>query len=241
MLRCLWRPNLYIVVPRFIGSVLRCCQPLLIRWAIAFVSQDLPALENRNEAFRLILFTFCIYTGMAVCNAMDKRLLSRLNTLMEMAVIGVIHNRCLTIKDGIFDDSAAVTLMSNDASSMVWAAGLMHDVWSNCVELTIGMYLLAGELGWVCIAPVAVVLVTSQASKAITGNLADRHRASRVATQMRISTTKSILDSMKNIKMMGLVDKMEAKIQATRAHEVKQYISVFRLQLAFIVCCKRAS
>jgi hypothetical protein len=160
---------------------------------------------------------------------------------MEMAMIGLIHNRCLTIKDGIFDESAAVTLMSNDVPSMAWAAELIHDVWSNCLELTIGMYLLADELGWVCIAPVVVVLITSQGSKAITGNLADRHRASRIATQMRISTTKSILDSMKNIKMMGLVDKMEAKIQAARDYEVKQYISVFKLQLAFIMSCKWAS
>ncbi|KAK0616876.1 ABC transporter [Immersiella caudata] len=232
--RCLWRPNLYIVVPRFIGSILRCSQPLLIRWAISFVSKDLPALENRNEAFRLILFTFFIYTGMTVCNAMGKRLQSRLDTLIEMATIGLIHNRCLTIKDGIFDESAAVTLMSNDVPSMASAAELVHDVWTNCLELTIGMYLLADELGWACIAPVVVVLITSQGSKAITGNLADRHRASRVATQVRISTTKSILDSMKNIKMMGLVDKMEAKIQAARDYEVTQYISVFRLQLAFI-------
>ena len=65
-LKCLWRPNIYIFVPRFIFIVLRCCQPLLISRAITFVSKDLPPFENRNEAFRLILLTFVIYTGMAV-------------------------------------------------------------------------------------------------------------------------------------------------------------------------------
>ncbi|KAK4449692.1 hypothetical protein QBC34DRAFT_350884 [Podospora aff. communis PSN243] len=236
LLRCFWRQNIYVVLPRTIGSLLRCCQPLLIRWAISFVSQDLPPLENRNEAFRLILFTFFIYTGMAVCNSVGKRLMTRLDTLMEMAIVGIIHNRSLTIKDGIFDEAAAVTLMSNDVGSLTWAAELLHDLWSNCLELGIGMYLLADELGWVCIAPVVIVLITSQASKAVTGSLSDRHRASRVATQTRISTTKSILDSMKNIKMMGLIDKMEAKIQAARDFEVTKYISVFKLQLAFIAC-----
>lgn len=138
--------------------MLRCCQPLLIRWAITFVGQDLPAFENRNEAFRLILFTFVLYTGMAVANAMYERLLNRLRCLMDMAVVGIIHNRCLTIKDGVFDEAAAVTLMSDDASEVVWASSLIHEVWSNCVELCIGMYLLADELGWVCISPLIVVL-----------------------------------------------------------------------------------
>jgi len=263
ILRCLWRPNLYIVVPRFIGVLLRCCQPVLIRWAITFVSEDLPAVENRNEAFRLILFTFVIYTGMAVCNAMYERLLNRLQCLVEMAIVGIIHNRCLTIKDGIFDEAAAVTLMSNDTSEVVYAAHLTHEVWASCVELCIGMYMLADELGWVCISPLVVVLgkpspspvhgvwssaysisprvVTTQGVKIITGNLADRFRAFGVATQMRISTTKSILDSMKNIKMMGLVGRMEANIQAARDREIKQYVSAYRLRLAFIVGCKWAN
>jgi ATP-binding cassette, subfamily C (CFTR/MRP), member 1 len=65
-LMCLWRQNLYIFVPRIIFIILRCLQPLLISRAIAFVSKDLPPFENRNEAFRLILLTFVIYTGMAV-------------------------------------------------------------------------------------------------------------------------------------------------------------------------------
>lgn len=54
-----------------------------------------------------------------------------------------------------------------------------------------------------------------------------------MATQTRISITKAILDSMKNIKMMGLVDKMGAKIQAARDHEINMIISFFWLMLAF--------
>ncbi len=54
-----------------------------------------------------------------------------------------------------------------------------------------------------------------------------------MATQTRISITKAIIDSIKNIKMIGLVDKMEAKIQAARDHEIKMYISFNWLVLAF--------
>lgn len=54
-----------------------------------------------------------------------------------------------------------------------------------------------------------------------------------MATQMRISTTKAVLDSMKNIKMMGLVNKMESKIQAARDYEIEKYIGFNWLVVAF--------
>ena len=54
-----------------------------------------------------------------------------------------------------------------------------------------------------------------------------------MATQTRISVTKAILDSMKNIKMMGLVDKMQTKIQATRDHEIAMMTGFNWLIVAF--------
>lgn len=54
-----------------------------------------------------------------------------------------------------------------------------------------------------------------------------------MATQARISITKAVLDSMKNIKMMGLINKMEAKLQAARDHEIHKYIRLNRLYVAF--------
>ena len=64
--KCLWRQNVAIIIPRALFTVFRYCQPVLISRTIAYVGSDLPPLENRNEAFRLILATFVIYAGMAV-------------------------------------------------------------------------------------------------------------------------------------------------------------------------------
>lgn len=89
---------------------------------------------------------------------MYERLIARLNCLTRMALVGIIHNRCLTIKDGALDDSAAVTLMSNDAGDAASCGDLLHELWSQGLELCIGMYMLARELGWVCIFPLLVVL-----------------------------------------------------------------------------------
>jgi hypothetical protein len=81
--------------------------------------------------------------------------------MARMALVGIIHNRCLAIKDGVFDESAAVSLMSNDADGAAYSEGLFHEVWSQVLELCIGMYMLAGELGWVCIFPLLIVLCKS--------------------------------------------------------------------------------
>ena len=54
-----------------------------------------------------------------------------------------------------------------------------------------------------------------------------------MATQNRISITKAILDSITSIKMMGVIDKMNAKIQASRDQEIKMYINLNWLFVAF--------
>ncbi|KAM3502929.1 hypothetical protein MY10362_004526 [Beauveria mimosiformis] len=233
LLESSWRPNIYVFIPRLFFTALRCCQPILIRRAIIFFSQDLSPFENRNEAFCLILFTLIIYTGMPVCNGAYVRSLARVNLVERMALVGVIYNDCLAVKGGIFDESAAVALMSNDAESAAGCWDLFHDLWSQFLEVCIGMYLLEKELGWVCIFPVVVVFCTSWIVKFITANLADRQVAFSRATQSRISTTKAVLHSMKNIKMMGLVERMKARIQGTRAHEIEKYAAFYRLLLAF--------
>ncbi len=58
------------------------------------------------------------------------------------------------------------------------------------------------------------------------------------ATQTRISATKAVLDSMKNIKMMGLVEKTESRIQSTRESELKEFTRFYKLMVTFFCSCK---
>ncbi|KAK6206478.1 hypothetical protein LQW54_007771 [Pestalotiopsis sp. IQ-011] len=149
---------------------------------------------------------------MAICNGMYERQVARLNCQIRMGLVGVIYNRCLTVEAGVLDDSAAVTLMSSDTEDAANSGALFHQLWSEVLELCI-----------------------SKAVTFITENLVDLQIAFSEATQMRISTTKAVLDAMKNIKIMGLGKMMEAKIQATRVHEMKQFVAFYRLLVAFFV------
>lgn len=87
--------------------------------------------------------------------------LHRLNVLSHMTIIGLIYNRCLTIQDEAFDGTAAITLMSNDAEQIIFTADLLHEIWSQTLELCIGLYLLATQLGWACVVPLIIVLCKS--------------------------------------------------------------------------------
>lgn len=53
-----------------------------------------------------------------------------------------------------------------------------------------------------------------------------------MATQMRIQVTKDHLDTIKNIKLMGLVDTTEAEILEAGKKEMKQYVLFSQLQIA---------
>jgi ATP-binding cassette subfamily C (CFTR/MRP) protein 1 len=86
--------------------------------------------------------------------------LHRLNVMSRIAIVGLVHNRCLNIQDGVFDDAAAVTLISDDVEQTMFSSDLFHELWSQSLELCIGMYLLSKELGWVCIVPILVVART---------------------------------------------------------------------------------
>lgn len=75
-----------------------------------------------------------------------------------MALAGIIHNRSLTIKDGVFEDSAATTIVGTDTETVEIIGDLIHDMWTEFAEFCVGMYLLSRELGWTCICPLLVVL-----------------------------------------------------------------------------------
>lgn len=73
-----------------------------------------------------------------------------------MALAGIIHNRSLTIKDGVFEDSAAMTIVGSDTESAESVGETVHNLWADLVEFCVGMYLLYRELGWVFICPLLV-------------------------------------------------------------------------------------
>lgn len=56
------------------------------------------------------------------------------------------------------DDSAAVTLMATDIDRISSSLENLHEVWALSIEVIIGTYLLERQVGWVCVAPLILVV-----------------------------------------------------------------------------------
>ena len=74
------------------------------------------------------------------------------------AMVGLIHSRSLLLQDGVHDDSAAITLMSTDVGIICENITRFHEIWAQVIEVTVGLGLLARQLGWVSVVPLLLVI-----------------------------------------------------------------------------------
>ena len=73
------------------------------------------------------------------------------------ASIALIYNRTLYLAVGTYDEASAVTLMSTDVDSITQCLGSLTDCWAGFIEVVIGTFLLARQVGWICIVPLLVI------------------------------------------------------------------------------------
>lgn len=141
-----------------INGIVRFMQPFLISRAIDFVSRPQSKAEDPNTGYGLILAAVSIYSSIAVTNALYQQRHNRLAVMMRGGLVGLIHNKALTIQDGVFDDSAAVTLMSSDVEMTDGLFDYVTMFWSSVFEVIIGFYLLSRRLGWATVVPALLIL-----------------------------------------------------------------------------------
>ncbi|KAK6826667.1 hypothetical protein RU639_004770 [Aspergillus parasiticus] len=111
--RCFWMEFLAVVWPRLCLTGFSFAQSFLIMAAVQHVERPMTA-ETRNRDYGLIGATFLVYLGIAVSNVHYRQSFSRVSTLFRGAMISLIHDRTLTLQDGLYTESAALTLMSTD-------------------------------------------------------------------------------------------------------------------------------
>lgn len=78
-----------------------------------------------------------------------------------MSLVGILYSHCLRSENDPATSSAVVSLASNDTETAANLGNVVHDTWSQVLELAVGTYLLADELGWVCVVPPLVAVCES--------------------------------------------------------------------------------
>jgi hypothetical protein len=98
--------------------------------------------------------------------------------MLRGALIGIIFNKTLLLRDGVFDESAAVTLMSTDVDRIALSMQSLNEVWGRLVEVSIGVWLLSVQLGAVSVVPIIVVLGKPLLHQSMGENLSTYHTPS---------------------------------------------------------------
>ena len=69
----------------------------------------------------------------------------------------MIYNQALRAESESFNESSSISLMSTDVDRVSSSIEDFHEIYARSIEVTIGIGLLARQLGWVCIMPLIVV------------------------------------------------------------------------------------
>ena len=142
--------------------------------------------------------------------------------MVRGSLVALIYSQSLTLDFGSEDLSAPVTLMSTDVDRICQSLVLVHDLWARPLELILGTCLLARQIGWVCIMPLAVVMLTALADSRVTQIIGKRVKVWTEAVQHRVSLTGDVLSSMKSVKFAGLSRPLSSLLQEERVNELKK-------------------
>jgi len=77
--------------------------------------------------------------------------------MTRSALVGLIHDHTMKLASVSYDNGAATTLMSTDADSLEGIAEMVHEIWAQIVEVLIGIWLLAGQVGWIWPLPLFLI------------------------------------------------------------------------------------
>jgi ATP-binding cassette, subfamily C (CFTR/MRP), member 1 len=71
--------------------------------------------------------------------------------------VSLIYAKTLELQAEVYDESTALTLMSTDIDRLATSLEAACEIWARAIEMSIGLWLLERQLGWVCVAPIFIV------------------------------------------------------------------------------------
>jgi ATP-binding cassette subfamily C (CFTR/MRP) protein 1 len=119
-------------------------------------------------------------------------------------------------------ESSAVALMGNDVETLAeLIKSLLVEFWANALTVGIATWLLANQLGAVCIAPILVGILALLMTGALGGPMYKRQTLYQEATQDRINFTTEVLSSIKAVKMLGYTERFSTLIDQKREEDIR--------------------
>ncbi|KAF5660407.1 major facilitator family transporter-associated [Fusarium heterosporum] len=210
------------IVPPRIGMIaLSISQPFLISNALRFL--NMPESESTmNLGYGLIGAFAFVFVGSAILTAWYEHLTFRVGAMVRGGLITMIYSKMMKLPTDELNESSAVTLMGNDVETLIEKLHfLLVESWANTLTVGIAMYMLAAQLGAVCVAPIITAIISLSLTGTIGKMMVVRQIQYQKATQDRINLTSEVLSSMKPVKMLGLSERFKSIVSQKRDDKIK--------------------
>lgn len=204
-------------IPRALLIGLTFVQPFLIRRTIEYVGNrnDQPS----NIGWSLVGAYAVVYTGLALLTASSNYLINRFVVKIRGGLVSLIYKKTVDLSITALEDEAVLTLMSTDVERVTKSFINLHAAWAALVQVAIGLYLLYTNLGGGFIAP-AVCFLCALLAMTVCTRMFPRFQTIWVqGIQSRVSSTSSMLGSMRSIKLLGISVVVGDLIQQLRFQE----------------------
>ncbi|KAF0639068.1 hypothetical protein FPSE5266_00902 [Fusarium pseudograminearum] len=228
------------IIPPRIGMIaLSISQPFLVSNALRFLT--MPASDSTTNLGCGLIGAFAfVFVGSAILTAWYEHLTFRAGAMVRGGLITLIYSKMMKLPIDDLAESSAVTLMGNDVETLIEKLHfLLVESWANTLTVAIAMYMLAAQLGAVCVAPIVTGIICLFLTGSIGKMMVSRQIKYQKATQDRINLTNEVLSSMKPVKMLGLSERFKSLISQKRDDEIStaKHYRLINVYLNMITNC----
>ncbi|KAJ5450830.1 ABC transporter integral membrane type 1 [Penicillium cf. griseofulvum] len=203
--RAYYAPFISAVIPRLFLSGFTFCQPFLINATVSWVGNSDAAMDSGKALIGAYALT---YSGMAVFTALYGYHTFRFTIRLRGGLISLIHTQTVRARAVDLGEITAITLMGTDVERIASGFRSIHEMWASLIDIAVAIFLLERQLGVACLVPAVIVIAAPRSGPGLK-KVEDRLRMTSLA-----------LEKIKEVKMLGLSEKISSIIRGLRQAEV---------------------
>ncbi|CAI7588489.1 unnamed protein product [Penicillium discolor] len=215
--RAYYAPFISAVIPRLFLSGFTFCQPFLINATVSWVGNSDAAMDSGKALIGAYALT---YSGMAVFTALYGYHTFRFTIRLRGGLISLIHTQTVRARAVDLGEITAITLMGTDVERIASGFRSIHEMWASLIDIAVAIFLLERQLGVACLVPAVIVIVFVAATMKLAAASSTSQRSWVEKVEDRLRMTSLALEKIKEVKMLGLSEKISSIIRGLRQAEV---------------------
>lgn len=232
--------TVFPIIPRLLELGVSFAQPFLIMRFVKYLSTSNAPSE---EGVFLVLSTGLTYTLLAILQGWYWQSVNRWETKIRGCLITLLHDKALRSRPD--DASSPLTLQNVDVEKVTLGLRSLYEYPATLLSVGIALALLYVELGLVFLAPLILTVVLIAITTLNGAKVAPKQVRWLSATQSRISYITGVVNTMRNIKLLGIAENVlrtgnnlrDEEVRAQRRIRKGVLINIFISQATFQSCC----